>query len=152
MVRHYLVVFGHLIDLISNFLADGWLLLLVDLLLLVLVLTLTFQEINESLLFILVHLLELLWADKELLRKSKFLLLLFDLNSLRGLCDLLLLLLILLMLMLIVTFSNGWFCSQFRYNRVVKGYLELAVRIFMTLGLMLLLLMVVVLTILLAWL
>lgn len=150
MVSHCLVVFGHLIDLISNFLADDWLLLLVDLLLLVLVLTLTFQEINESLLFILVHLLELFRADKELLWKSKFLLLLFDLNGLRGLCDLLLLLLILLML--IVTFSNGWFCSQFRYNRVVKRYLELAVRIFVALGLMLLLLMIVVLTILLAWL
>ena len=62
MVNHYLIVFGHLINLISKFLANDWLLLLVDLLLLVLILTLTFQEINESLLFILVHLLELFWA------------------------------------------------------------------------------------------
>jgi hypothetical protein len=98
LYSHCLVDFGHFIDLSTNFWAGSWLLLLIRLLLLILVLALTFQEINESLLVVLIHLLELFWANEQAkLRKlSEFLLLLllvFDLNGLRSLNALLLLLL-----------------------------------------------------------
>lgn len=46
------------------------------------------------------------------------------------------------MLQLLITFSNGWFSSEFRHDRIINGYLEITIRILRLLLLLLLLLLI----------